>query len=154
MSKIAVFPGSFDPFTIGHEAIVLKAVSLFDKVVVAIGSNSNKKYHFSLEKREMLIKEVFADYKNVEVSSFSGLTIDFCKRINANYLVRGLRDAADFQFEKSIAHMNKAMSPNLETIFLLTDPELSPVNSTILREIIKNGGDIRQFIPSKIANKI
>ena len=154
MTRVAVFPGSFDPFTIGHEAIVLRAMSLFDKIIVAVGHNSRKKYLYSAEQREAWAKMIFEDHKKIEVTSFEGLTIDFCKSVNAKYLIRGLRDSADFQFEKSIAQMNKAMSPELETIFLLTDPEYSAINSTILREILKNGGDVSEFLPLKIRGLI
>jgi pantetheine-phosphate adenylyltransferase len=149
MPKTAVFPGSFDPFTIGHEAIVLKAATLFDKVIVAIGNNSSKTYLFPTPERERWIKALFSKHNKVEVVAFEGLTVDFCKQVGAQFLVRGLRDSADFQFEKSIAQMNKAMQADLETIFLLTDPEFSAINSTILREIMKNGGDVSRFLPKK-----
>ena len=154
MPKIAVFPGSFDPFTSGHEAIVLRATHLFEKIIVAIGTNSNKKYLFDLAQRKARIQDVFSEYPNIEVTSYEGLTTAYCNQVGAQYIIRGLRDSADFQFEKSIAQMNKAMSPSLETIFLLTDPEFSAINSTILREIIKNGGDISRFLPKKIADKV
>lgn len=154
MSKTAVFPGSFDPFTVGHEAIVLKALNLFDRIIVAIGSNSKKQHLFPLEKRKAWIQEVFADHSKIEVDAYEGLTIDYCRKVGATYLIRGLRDSADFQFEKSIAQMNKAMYPELETIFLLTDPEFSAINSTILREIIRNGGNISRFLPVKMRDQL
>ncbi|NOZ47495.1 MAG: pantetheine-phosphate adenylyltransferase [Chlorobi bacterium] len=150
MNNIAVFPGSFDPFTTGHESIVKRALPLFDKIIIAIGFNTNKKDFFPLVVRENWIKKVFVTYENVEVVSFEGLTIDFCKKTGAKYLLRGLRTAMDFEYERSIAQMNKYMSSGIESVFLLTTPELTPVNSTIVRDIIRHGGDASQFLPKEI----
>lgn len=149
--KIAIFPGSFDPITTGHEAIVLRALELFDEVHVAIGINSKKTYLFDLDKRIQWLKDLFQDYPNVHVTHYQTLTVNFCKELGANYILRGLRNSVDFNYEKSIAQMNKALMPEIETIFLLTAPELSAINSSIVREIYINGGDISSFIPKKIS---
>lgn len=150
MKKIAVFPGSFDPITIGHESVIRRALPLFDKIIVAIGINSEKKYFFPLEKRINWIKELFDDEPKIEVDYYTGLTIEYCKKIGANYLLRGLRTSADFEYERIIAQMNKSMYPELDTVFLLTLPEHSHISSTIVREIIINGGNPEKFIPAKI----
>jgi pantetheine-phosphate adenylyltransferase len=150
MSHIAVFPGSFDPFTRGHESIVRRVLPLFDQVIVAIGINSHKNYYFPLEKRKSWIKDVFADEKKVSVESFSGLTIDFCRNMNAKFIVRGLRTTTDLEFEKAIAQMNKTMANEIETLFILPTPELSAINSTIIRDIVRNGGDASPFVPQAI----
>lgn len=150
MKKIAVFPGSFDPFTIGHESIVKRALLMFDKIIIAIGYNTNKKGFFPLEKRINWIKQIFANDQKVSVGKYEGLTIDFCKKMNANYILRGLRTAADFEYERAIAQMNKAMYPEIETVFLLTTPELTAITSSIVRDIIRNGGDASMFMPEEI----
>lgn len=149
--KIALFPGSFDPITTGHEAIVHRAVNLFDEVHVAIGVNSKKQSLFSLEQRTAWLKEMFAAYPNVKVTHYQTLTVNYCKSLGANFILRGLRNSVDFNYEKSIAQMNKALSPEVETVFLLTSPELSAINSSIVREIYINGGDISSFIPKSIS---
>jgi pantetheine-phosphate adenylyltransferase len=151
MEKIAVFPGSFDPITVGHESIVRRALALFDKVIIAIGQNSEKKSYFSIDQRMEWIKKVFEDDSRVIVESYSGLTVEFCRNHNARYILRGLRTAADFEFERAIAQVNKAMFSEIESVFLLTLPEHTPINSTIVREILKNGGDISKFVP-KVLN--
>ncbi|HEV7232157.1 MAG TPA: pantetheine-phosphate adenylyltransferase [Bacteroidia bacterium] len=151
MKKTAVFPGSFDPVTIGHESIVRRALPLFDELIIAIGVNSNKNYYFPIEKRLEWLRQVFANEPKVKVTSFSGLTVDFCKSSKASYILRGIRTAADFEFEKAIAQMNKAMSPEIETIFILPVAELSAINSTIIRDIVRNGGDASQFVPAGIS---
>ena len=148
MERIAIFPGSFDPFTIGHESIVKRAVPLFDKIIVMIGYNSNKRSFFPIGKREKWINEVFKDEPKVTVQCFEGLTVDFCKKVNARYILRGLRTSADFEFERAIAQVNKKMYPQIESIFLLTTPEHTPINSTIVRDIILHGGDASMFLPS------
>ena len=147
MERIAVFPGSFDPFTVGHEAIVRRALNMFDKIVIAIGYNSAKSGFFSLEKRIKWIETVFADESKVTVDSYTGLTVDYCKEINAQYLLRGLRTAADFEYERAIAQVNKQMNNDIESVFLLTSPEHTPVNSTIVRDVIRHGGDASMFLP-------
>lgn len=145
MSKIGLFPGSFDPFTIGHEHVVRKSLPLFDEVVIGVGVNSTKKYLWSLESRIKHIESLFEDEPKVRVQQFQKLTVDFCKDINASHIIRGLRDSKDFEFEKSIAHMNAAIS-GIETVFLLTDQQYAAVNSTIIREIYRNGGAIDLFV--------
>lgn len=150
MSRIAIFPGSFDPITIGHETIVRRALPLFDKIIIAIGFNTNKSGFFPLQKRVEWIKKVFSDVENVEVDYYNGLTVDYCKEVNAKYILRGLRTAADFEYERSIAQMNKLMYPDIDTVFILTTPEYTPVNSTIVRDIIRHGGDASRFLPTGI----
>jgi pantetheine-phosphate adenylyltransferase len=148
MERLAVFPGSFDPFTIGHESIVKRALSIFDKIVIAIGYNANKKGFFPLEKRLLWIKEVFEDDSRIVVDHYDGLTIDFCKSVNARFLLRGIRTSADFEYERAIAQVNKQMMPDIESVFLLTYPEYTPVTSSLVRDIIQLGGDASKFLPN------
>ena len=148
--KIAVFPGSFDPFTIGHESVINRSLPLFDEIIIAIGTNSKKQAFFPVETRMQMIREVFRDQPKIRVESYSGLTVDFCKKCNAQYLLRGLRTSADFEYERAIAQINKAMYPDLESVFLLTRPEHTPINSTIIRDVIRYGGDASQFVPKTI----
>jgi pantetheine-phosphate adenylyltransferase len=150
MEKIALFPGSFDPFTIGHQSIVNRALPLFDRIVVAIGHNTGKRSYLSLENRLRLIRDVFDGNQKIEVHHYKGLTVDFCTSINARYILRGLRTAADFEYERAIGQINKAMKPEIESVFLLTAPEYTPVNSTIVRDILSHGGDASSFLPSGI----
>lgn len=148
--KIAVFPGSFDPITIGHIDLVNRALPLFDKIVVAIGINSQKSYLFPLEQRLDWLRVVFAHEPKVEVDSFERLTAHYCKRIGAQYLLRGLRNASDFDYEKTISQLNNIVGEGLETIFLISQPNYSHISSTIVREIIKGGGDAGPFLPKEI----
>jgi pantetheine-phosphate adenylyltransferase len=150
MKKIAVFPGSFDPFTIGHESVLQRALPLFDKVIVMLGVNNSKKTLFSVEKRKQMIEDLFHNEPRVEVKIHDGLTIDFCRKINATHILRGLRTSADFEYERAIAQVNKKMYNNIETIFLLTLPEHTPVNSSIVRDILNHNGDISIFIPNNL----
>ncbi len=145
MNKIGVFPGSFDPFTKGHEAVVRKSLPLFDKIVIAVGVNSTKAYMFDLDKRMAHIKALFEDQDKVEVQQFNTLTVDFCKKIGAEFIVRGLRDSKDFEYEKSIAHMNFDIS-GIDTVFFLTEQKYGAINSSIIREIYKNNGPIDAFV--------
>lgn len=145
MSKIGLFPGSFDPFTKGHEVVVRKSLALFDKVVIGVGVNSKKNYMYDLDKRIKHINSLFENDGKIEVASFESLTVDFCKEIGANMIIRGLRDSKDFQYEKSIAHMNRDIS-GIETVFFLTEQKYSAINSSIIREIDKNGGPIDAFV--------
>jgi pantetheine-phosphate adenylyltransferase len=145
MKKIGLFPGSFDPFTKGHEAVVHNALNLFDEIIIAIGVNSSKNYLFELEKRKNHIRSMFENESRLRIETYSSLTVDFCKEIGATHIVRGLRDSKDFEYERSIAHMNTALS-GIETVFLLTNQEYSAINATIVREIYKNNGDISLFV--------
>jgi pantetheine-phosphate adenylyltransferase len=149
-NKIAIFPGSFDPFTIGHESIIHRALPLFDVIIVAIGSNSTKKSYFSLKQRMQMIREVFTDTNRIKIESYQGLTVEFCRKRGARYLLRGLRTSSDFEYERAIAQTNKSMYNELESVFLLTLPEHTHINSTIVREIISLGGEATQFIPKAI----
>ena len=151
--RIAIFPGSFDPITKGHENILRRALPLFDEIIIAIGKNSSEQNYFSLEQRELWIKQVFANEPKVRIESYTGLTIEFCKKANAKFILRGLRTSADFEFEKSIAQNNNIMAPEIETVFILPIPELSAINSTIVRDIIRNGGDASPFVPKSIVVK-
>jgi len=148
--QIAVFPGSFDPITIGHVDLVRRALPLFDKIIVAIGINAQKKYLFPLDQRLEWLRVVFAEEPKVEVDSFERLTADYCKRIGANYLLRGLRNASDFDYEKTISQLNHIVGDGLETIFLIAQPGYSHISSTIVREIIKGGGDASPFLPESV----
>ena len=150
MSRIAVFPGSFDPITIGHYSIVEKALPLFDKIIIAVGTNTSKKYLFDADKRLALTKSAFSKLPKVEVKEFDGLTVDFCKTENAQFLLRGLRNNIDFEYEKPIAEINKILQPGLETIFLITDSQHSCVSSSIVRELIKNKSNVDQFLPPSV----
>lgn len=148
--RIALFPGSFDPITLGHQSLVARAVPLFDKIVVAIGTNTSKNYLFDEAKRLEMVKKTFADYPTVEVVTFTGLTVDFCTKIGAKYILRGLRNTIDFEYERSIADMNQALVPTVETVFIMTQPQHSAISSTIVREIIKSNGNAVQFLPKGI----
>ena len=150
MSKIALFPGSFDPFTKGHENIISRALPLFDKIIIAIGKNSGKGSFFSLEKRLAMIRHLYRNEPRISVEHFDGLTVKFCKEAGAGHILRGLRTASDFEYERAIAQTNRKMEPGIETVFLLTTPELTPINSTIVREIIRHGGDYTLFLPEGI----
>jgi|TARA_R110002072_G_scaffold202443_2_gene360221 pantetheine-phosphate adenylyltransferase len=151
--KKAVFPGSFDPITLGHEDIITRAIPLFDEIIVAIGINADKKYMFSLEQRKKFIEDCFKEYKNVKVVTYKGLTVDFCKKNDVDYIVRGLRNPADFEFEKAIAHTNRDLAP-IETVFLLTAAKTSYISSSIVRDVLRNGGDVSSLVPSSVISKI
>jgi len=150
MERIAIFPGSFDPFTVGHESVVRRAMPMFDKIIIMIGYNSNKEPFFPLEKRIRWINQVFKDDPNIEVKTHEGLTVDFCKKVNARYILRGIRTSSDFEYERAIAQVNKQMFPEIESVFLLTLPEHTPVNSSIVRDIILHGGDASRFLPKSL----
>jgi pantetheine-phosphate adenylyltransferase len=145
MKKIALFPGSFDPFTRGHESVISKAIPLFDEIVIGVGVNSSKTYYFELEKRLKQIESIYAHEPKIRVETFFKLTVEFCKDLDANYILRGLRDTNDFEYEKAIAQMNLQLS-GIETVFFMTDPAVSPISATIVREIAKNGGKIDAFV--------
>tara|TARA_B110000261_G_scaffold132076_1_gene148400 strand:+ start:586 stop:1038 length:453 start_codon:yes stop_codon:yes gene_type:complete len=147
--KKAIFPGSFDPLTLGHVDIIKRGITLFDEVIIAIGENSSKDYMFSLEERIKFIESTFRDNPKVSVMSYSGLTIEFCKEIGVDFILRGLRNPADFEFEKAIAHTNRHLS-TLETVFLLTSAQTSFISSSIVREIIRYKGDYEKLVPSSV----
>jgi pantetheine-phosphate adenylyltransferase len=146
--RTAVIPGSYDPITLGHIDIIMRSIPMFNKIIIAIGENSDKKYMFSLAQRLQWIKESFEQYENVSVQSYEGLTVDFCKANKAQFIVRGLRNTSDFDFERNISGLNQKLNNNIETVFLIASPEYSFISSTIVREIIKHGGAYAQFIPS------
>ena len=144
--KTAIFPGSFDPITLGHKDIIEKSLNIFDSVIIGIGQNSEKKYMFSAERRKQFVEETFKSINNIEVKIYDELTVDFCKKNNADFIVRGLRNVSDFEFEKNIALTNRKLS-GIETVFLLTSAKNSFISSGIVRDLIKNNGDYSLFIP-------
>ena len=150
MNKIGIFPGSFDPITKGHEHIIIKASKMVDNLIVAIGINSTKTYLFNVEQRIQWIQQTFKNHKNISVNTYTGLTVDFANSVNAKYIFRGLRSSIDFEYEKSIAETNKTLSPNIESIFLIPDKSISMISSSIIREIIKNNGNVAQFLPDEV----
>ncbi|MEE0937955.1 MAG: pantetheine-phosphate adenylyltransferase [Bacteroidales bacterium] len=152
--KIALFPGSFDPITKGHKSIVERALPMFDKIVVAVGTNTAKNSVFPLEKRIEWIERTFAQYDNVEVVTFNSLTVDFCREIGAKYILRGLRNSTDFQYERNIARINQELDSEIETIFLMTKPDDAAISSSLVREILSFGRDVSQFIPEEITINI
>ena len=147
--KIALFPGSFDPVTKAHVDILKRALPLFDKVVIGIGLNSTKTAYLTLEKRKEMLRAIFADEPKVEVQTYEGLTVEFCKKIQSNYMIRGIRTVSDFEYEKAIAQMNHALEPDIESIFIVSKPGYSSISSTIVRDIMRNNGDVQQFIPKE-----
>ncbi|MGK0253001.1 MAG: pantetheine-phosphate adenylyltransferase [Mariniflexile sp.] len=150
--KRAIFPGSFDPITLGHYDIIKRGVTLFDEVIVAIGINSDKNYMFSLEERKKFIEDTFAYEPKIKVVTYKGLTVDFCKEVDAKFILRGLRNPADFEFEKAIAHTNRHLS-TIETVFLLTAAKTSYIASSIVRDVIRNQGDYTKFVPESVRVK-
>jgi pantetheine-phosphate adenylyltransferase len=148
--KIALFPGSFDPVTKAHVDILKRSISLFDKVVIGIGLNSTKQALLSIEARKKMLEAVFANEPKVEIQTYSGLTVDFCKEIGANYMIRGIRTVSDFEYEKAIAQMNHALVPEIESIFIVSKPGYSSISSSIVRDILRNKGDISQFVPKEV----
>lgn len=147
--KRAVFPGSFDPITNGHLDIIERGLTLFDEIILAIGVNANKKYMFSLEQRKTFLQETFKDEPKIIVDTFAGLTVDYCKKNNAEFILRGLRNPADFEFEKAIAHTNRRLE-SIETVFLLTSSGKSYISSSIVRDVIRNNGDYTVLVPSSV----
>ena len=150
MARIALFPGSFDPITKGHSNIVERALPLFDKIVIAVGENANKKYMFSLEQRMDWIKETFKSESNIDVVSYVGMTVDFAQKVKAKFILRGLRNPADFEFEKAIAQANREMESDIETVFLLTSSEYAYISSSIVRDVMKNNGKYSSFVPDTV----
>jgi pantetheine-phosphate adenylyltransferase len=150
MFKRAVFPGSFDPITVGHEDIIRRAIPLFDEIIIAIGQNIEKRSQFTIEERVKWVKQTFDDCPSVKVDFYSGLTVEYCKKVNANFILRGLRTSADFEFERTVGQVNKKLFPSIETIFLLSTPEFTSINSSIVKDVYKNGGDASLFVPKAI----
>ena len=148
--NVVVFPGSFDPITKGHESIIKRGIPLFDEIIVAIGQNADKSAYFPIEKRLQWIRDVFKDMPKVTVTGYSGLTVDFCRKSQALYILRGLRTSADFEFERSVGQVNKKLYPDIESVFLLTLPEYVSITSSIVREVHRYGGDVSQFVPDGI----
>ncbi len=150
--KRAIFPGSFDPLTLGHYDIIQRGITLFDELIIAIGINAEKKYMFSLEERQRFISEAFDETPTIKVMTYEGLTVDFCKKIDAGFILRGLRNPGDFEFEKAIAHTNRKLS-DIETVFLLTSSGKSYISSSIVRDVIRNGGDYTGLVPHTVRIK-
>jgi pantetheine-phosphate adenylyltransferase len=150
MKRIALFPGSFDPITLGHVSVVQRAIPLFDQIVIAIGVNSEKNHMFSVEQRQKWIEAVFVNEPKVVVQTYKGLTVDFCNTIGARYILRGLRTSADFEFERGIGQVNRKLAPQVDTVFLLTEPEYTPISSSIVRDVYRHGGDIKSMVPPEV----
>jgi pantetheine-phosphate adenylyltransferase len=150
MKKIAVFPGSFDPITLGHVSVIKRAIPLFDQVIIAIGDNADKKHMFSAKQRENWIREVFKNEPKVTIEIYSGLTVEFCKQRNVHFILRGLRTSADFEFERSIAQINRRLAPEVDTLFILTESQYTPISSSIVRDVIRNKGNISEFVPPEV----
>ena len=150
MNRIAVFPGSFDPVTLGHVSVVKRALPLFDKIIIGIGMNSQKHSMFSIEQRMQWMREIFKDEDKVEVDSYSGLTVEYCKKKDSKFILRGLRTAADFEFERGIGQINRKLSNDIETVFILTEAQYTPLSSSIVRDVIKNGGDVSEMVPPEV----
>jgi pantetheine-phosphate adenylyltransferase len=154
LQRICLFPGTFDPITLGHVDVILRSLDLFDKLVIGIGSNANKVAMFSVEQRLEWIREIFKDDARVSCEVYNGLTVNFCKQINARYILRGIRYVSDFEYEKAIADMNRMLDHNVETVFLTCSPQYSTVASTLVRDVIRNGGDATQFLPAPVMHSL
>jgi pantetheine-phosphate adenylyltransferase len=154
MQRICLFPGTFDPVTIGHTDIIFRASSLFDKIVIGVGKNSTKSPMFSANQRLQWFEEIFKNEKNIEASIYEGLTVDFCKKINAKFILRGIRYVSDFEYEKTIADANRTLDASIETVFLTGEPKYTSVASTIVRDIIRNGGDASPFLPEVVIKSL
>ena len=149
-NKIAIFPGTFDPFTLGHHNIVLRGLKIFDAIYIAIGNNPEKERYFDVELIKNKIEELYKDENKINIILYNELTAKISKKLNANFILRGLRNTTDFEFENSISQINKDINKNLETVFLITSPKLAPISSTIIRDVIKYGGNINKYLPYKI----
>ena len=154
MKKICLFPGTFDPVTLGHTDIIDRALPLFDKLVIGIGRNINKMPMFSEEQRINWIKEIYSYEPRIEVVGYDGLTVECCKNVGANFILRGIRYVNDFEYEKAIADMNRSLEHNVETIFLTCLPKYTSVASTLIRDVMRNGGEVSQFLPDVVAKSI
>jgi len=154
MQRICLFPGTFDPVTLGHVDVIRRAVSLFDKLVVGVGTNAGKLPMFSVEQRVGWIGELFGDDPRIEAAGYEGLTVDFCRKINARYILRGIRYVSDFEYEKAIADMNRMLAPEIETVFLTTSPQYSTISSTLVRDVIRNHGPVGLFVPELVNREV
>lgn len=154
MERICLFPGTFDPLTLGHVDIINRSINLFDKIIVGVGSNANKTPMFTAEQRLEWIAQIYKHTNKVVGAVYDGLTIDYCKKIGANFILRGIRYVSDFEYEKTIADANRTMDPSIETIFLTGEPKYTSVASTIVRDIIRNGGDASPFLPQAVMDTI
>lgn len=154
MQRIALFPGTFDPITIGHLDIINRSLNLFDKLIIGIGRNMNKAPMFSEEQRQLWIEEIYKDNPKVDVVVYEGLTIECCRKVNANYILRGIRYVNDFEYEKAIADMNRSLDASIETVFLTCLPQYTSVASTLVRDVICNGGDARPFLPEPVVRSL
>lgn len=150
MQRICLFPGTFDPITKGHVDVIERAVSLFDKLIIGIGTNSSKEPMFSVAQRCGWIKDIFKDDPRIDAVGYEGLTVNFCKEINAQYILRGIRYISDFEYEKAIADMNRMLAPDIETLFLTCSPEFSTISSTLVRDVIRNKGRVDLFVPAEV----
>ena len=150
MQHICLFPGTFDPITLGHVDVIERATSLFDKLVIGIGINSSKQPMFTVEERSEWIREIYKNEPRIEVAGYEGLTVDYCRKIGAKYILRGIRYVSDFEYEKAIADMNRMLVPDIETIFLTCSPLYSTISSTLVRDVIRNGGNASMFIPKQV----
>lgn len=148
--RICLFPGTFDPITLGHVDIIKRAASLFDKLYIGIGLNTSKQPMFSIEQRKEWIEKIFSDYPQIAVVSYEGLTINYCKELQAQYILRGIRSIVDFEYEKAIGDMNRMLAPEVETIFLACAPEYSTISSTVVRDVIRNKGNVKSFLPPEL----
>lgn len=152
--RTCLFPGTFDPITLGHTDVINRGLDLFDRLVIGIGVNSSKTPMFTLEDRMAWIREVYKDDPRVEVAAYSGLTINFCKEIDARFILRGIRYVSDFEYEKAIADVNRTVAPGIETIFLTTVPQYSSIASTLVRDLLRYGGDVSPFLPAQVMEGI
>jgi pantetheine-phosphate adenylyltransferase len=152
--RICVFPGTFDPITLGHKDIIDRALDMFDQLIIAIGVNSSKVPMFALEQRLQWIKDIYPNEPRIKADSYKGLTVDYCKKVNARYILRGIRYVSDFEYEKAIADVNRSMDSNIETIFLTCTPQYTSIASTLVRDIIRNEGDVSQFLPEAVLRSL
>ncbi|MBA3828283.1 MAG: pantetheine-phosphate adenylyltransferase [Taibaiella sp.] len=150
MQRICLFPGTFDPITKGHVDIIERAVPLFDKLIIGVGINASKQPMFTVDQRTDWMKQIFKKEPRVEIAGYEGLTVDYCKQVGANYILRGIRYISDFEYEKAIADMNRMLAPGIETIFLTCSPLYSTISSTLVRDVIRNGGNVRMFVPDEV----
>jgi len=154
MGRVALYPGSFDPITLGHTDVIERCIPMFDKIYVGLGTNTSKKYLYTLEERMAMLKEVYKNHASVEVVSFSGLTVNLCREIGSNIIIRGIRSTTDMEYERAIAESNQKLFPSVETLLLFSAPQVSSISSSIVRELIRNKADIRGFVPESLVKMI